>query len=109
MEQERLDELTELRFRHFERFSSAMFESQQEMMRLLTENTKTLVKLDKRMGNLEKRMGNFEKRMGNLEKRMGNIEKGMGSMDERTTRTEELITLALDDLAFIKNHLQRRG
>ncbi len=95
MEQERLDELTELRFRHFERFSSAMFESQQEMMRLLTENTKTLVKLDKRMGNIEKRMGSMDERMG--------------SMDERATRTEELMTLALDDLAFIKNHLQRRG
>ncbi|MCY3980111.1 MAG: hypothetical protein OXG23_18565 [Chloroflexi bacterium] len=80
MEQERLDELTELRFRHFERFSSAMIESQQEMMRLLTENTKQLAKLVTRVDELEK----------------------------RADRTEELLTLVLDDLAFIKNHLQRR-
>ena len=33
MEQERIDELTEMRFRHFERFPGAMIESQQEMMR----------------------------------------------------------------------------
>ena len=94
MEQERLDELTELRFRHFERFSSAMFESQQEMMRLLTENTKTLVRLDKRMGDIETRMGNIETRMDELEK--------------RADKMEEMLTLVLDDLAFIKNHLQRR-
>ncbi|MCY3799741.1 MAG: hypothetical protein OXG84_18190 [Chloroflexi bacterium] len=94
MERERLDELTELRFRHFERFSSAMFESQQEMMRLLTENTKLLAKLVTRMDNLETRMGNLETRMDSLEK--------------RADRTEELLTLVLDDLAFIKNHLQRR-
>ena len=87
MEQDRLDELTELRFRHFERFSSAMFESQQEMMRLLTENTKALVKLDERMGNIETRMDDLEK---------------------RAEKMEEMLTLVLDDLAFIKNHLQRR-
>lgn len=101
MEQEKLDELTELRFRHFERFSSAMFESQQEMMRLLTENTKTLVKLNKRMGDLETRMDNIETRMGNIETRMGELEK-------RADKMEEMLTLVLDDLAFIKNHLQRR-
>ena len=94
MEQERLDELTELRFRHFERFSSAMFESQQEMMRQLSENTKELAKLVTRMDNLETRMGNLETRMDSLEK--------------RADRTEELLTLVLDDLAFIKNHLQQR-
>ncbi len=87
MEQERLDELTELRFRHFERFSSAMFESQQEMMRQLSENAKLLAKLVTRVDELVTRMDSLEK---------------------RADRTEELLTLVLDDLAFIKNHLQRR-
>jgi len=80
MEQERLDELTEMRFRHFERFSSAMIESQQEMMQILTENTRQLARLEQRVGNLEKRMD----------------------------KVEQLLTLALDDLAFIKNHLNRQ-
>lgn len=88
MEQDRLDELTEMRFRHFERFSSAMIESQQEMMRQLTENTKQLAQLAKRVENLEERMDKF---------------------DERLTRVEELQTLALDDLAFIKEILRRDG
>lgn len=101
MEQDRLDELTELRFRHFERFSSAMIESQQEMMRLLTDNTRQLVKLDKRVGNIETRMGNIETRMGDIETRLDELEK-------RADRAEEMLTLVLDDLAFIKNHLQRR-
>lgn len=87
MEQDRLDELTELRFRHFERFSSAMIESQQEMMRLLTENTRQLAKLVTRVDELVTRVDELE---------------------ERADRTEKMLTLVLDDLAFIKNHLQRR-
>lgn len=86
MEQERLDELTELRFRHQERMTSAMIESQQEMVRLLAENTKLL---------------------GEIAKRMDKIEGRMDKIEERVDRVQELLALALDDLAFIKNHLQR--
>ncbi len=88
MKQDRLDDLTELRFRRFERFSSAMIESLQEIMRQLTVNTKQLVILNKCLGNLDGRMDNLEKRV---------------------IRVEELLTLALDDLACIKEILKRDG
>lgn len=74
MEQERLDELTELRFRQLERLTSALIEGQQDTIRILTQHTK---------------------QMNSLEKRMDNVER--------------MLTLALDDLAFIKNHLSSRS
>ncbi len=32
----------------------------------------------------------------------------LANIESRLDRVEELLTLALDDLAFIKNHLERR-
>ncbi len=81
MEQETIDELNELRFRHYERMTSAMIESQQEMMRILTENTRELAKLVKRTERVE----------------------------QRVDKLEELLTHALDDLAFIKEVLKPGG
>ncbi|MCY3916630.1 MAG: hypothetical protein OXG49_11510 [Chloroflexi bacterium] len=74
MEQERLDELTELRFRQLERLTSALIEGQQDTIRILTEHSKQMNSLAKRMDNVER-----------------------------------MLTLALDDLAFIKNHLSSRS
>ncbi len=74
MEQERLDELTELRFRQLERLTSALIEGQQDTIQILTEHSKQ-----------------------------------HQSMERRMERVEELLTLALDDLAFIKNHLSSRS
>ena len=108
MEQDRLDELTEARFRHLDRFTSAMFESQQEMMRLTAENTKALAQLVARTDSMEKRIDSMEKRMDGMEKRMDSMEKRMDSMEKRMETMEGLQTLALDDLAFIKEYLQRR-
>ena len=88
MERETIDELNEIRFRHYERMSSAMIESQQEMMRILTENTRELAKLVKRTERVEQRVDKLEQRM---------------------TRVEELLTHALDDLAFIKEVLKPGG
>lgn len=81
MEQETIDELNEIRFRHYERMTSAMIESQQEMMRILTENTRELAKLVKRTERVE----------------------------QRVDKLEELLTHALDDLAFIKEVLKPGG
>jgi len=81
MEQETIDELNEIRFRHYERMTSAMIESQQEMMRILTENTRELAKLVKRSDRLERGVD----------------------------KLEELLTHALDDLAFIKEVLKPGG
>jgi len=84
MEQERLDELNELRFRHYERMTNAMIESQQEMVQILSENTKQLATLVTRVDNIDERVITLEQRMN---------------------RVEELLTLALNDLAFIKEIL----
>ncbi len=88
MERETIDELNGIRFRHYERMSSAMIESQQKMMRILTENTRELAKLVKRTERVEQRVDKLEQRM---------------------TRVEELLTHALDDLAFIKEVLKPGG
>lgn len=78
MEQERLDELNELRFRQLEKLTSAFIEGQQDSIQILTEHTRQLGRIEKRLGSLEKRMD----------------------------RVEELLTLALDDLAFIREILK---
>ena len=88
MERETIDELNEIRFRHYERMTSAMIESQQEMMRILTENTKELAKLVTRTDRLER---------------------SVDKLEERMSRVEELLTHALDDLAFIKEILKPGG
>jgi len=74
MEQERLDELTEMRFRQLERLTSALIEGQQDTMQILTEHSKQHQRMERRM-----------------------------------ERVEELLTLALDDLAFIKNNMRPRS
>ena len=107
MEQERIDELTEMRFRHFERFSGAMIESQQEMLRTLTQNTKQLVRLEKRVDKIETRMDGLETRMDGLGTRMDGLDMRMERIEGQVANLAELVTLALDDLAFIKNHLNR--
>ena len=85
MEQERLDELNELRFRQLEKLTSAFIEGQQDSIQILTEHTRQLGRIEKRMDSLETRMDSLEKRMD---------------------RVEELLTLALDDLAFIREILK---
>ena len=88
MQQDRLDELAEMRFRHFERMTSAMIESQQEMMQILSENTKQLA---------------------NLVSRTNKVEKPVYTLEESLTRLEGLLKLVLDDLAFIKEVLKPGG
>ena len=78
MEQERLDDLTELRFRQLERITSALLEGQQNTLQVLQEHSRRMERLETRMERMEERM----------------------------ERIEELLTLALDDLAFIKNSLK---
>ena len=99
MEQERLDELNELRFRQLEKLTSAFIEGQQDSIQILTEHTR-------RLGRIEKRLDSLEKRMDSLEKRMDSLEKRMDSLEKRMDRVEELLTLALDDLAFIREILK---
>ena len=70
MEAEKLDDLTELRFRQLERLTSALLEGQQDTIQILAEHGRRLERIE-----------------------------------NRQDRLEELLTLALDDLAFIKEIL----
>ncbi len=71
MEAEKLDDLTELRFRQLERLTSSLLEGQQDTIQILAEHSRRFERIDKRLDRLE-----------------------------------ELLTLALDDLAFIKQVLK---
>lgn len=53
VEQERLDELTEMRFRQLERLTSALIEGQQDTMQILTEHRKWLERAERRLGRVE--------------------------------------------------------
>ena len=77
---EQQTELYDLRLHRLEQLTASMVESQASMVQVLQEHSV-------RLANIESRLDNIEKRLD---------------------RVEELQTLALDDLAFIKNHLQRR-
>lgn len=81
MEAEKLDDVTELRFRQLERLTSSLLEGQQATVQILTEHTRR-----------------FER-----------IENRLESVENRLERVEELLTLALDDLAFIKDVLKPGG
>ncbi len=70
MEAEKLDDLTELRFRQLERLTSALLEGQQNTVQILAEHSRRFDRVENRL-----------------------------------ERVEELLTLALDDLAFIKEVL----
>ena len=70
MEAEKLDDLTELRFRQLERLTSALLEGQQDTVQILAEHSRRFDRIENRLD-----------------------------------RVEELLTLALDDLAFIKEVL----
>ena len=54
VEQERLDELTEMRFRQLERLTSALIEGQQDdTMQILTEHRKWLERAKRRLDRVE--------------------------------------------------------
>lgn len=79
-------ELYDLRLHRLEQLTASMVESQASMVQVLQEHSV-------RLANIETRLDNIETRLDNIETRLD--------------RVEELLTLALDDLAFIKNHLNR--
>ena len=70
MEAEKLDEITELRFRQLERLTSSLLEGQQDTIQILAEHSRRFDRIEKRLD-----------------------------------RVEELLTLVLDDLAFIREIL----
>lgn len=95
MEQERLDESTDIRFRHLQHMSSTMIENQRDTMQFLADNTGQMAQLVKRAGQIETRMDGREMPMERLEHQIANL--------------TELVTQALDDLAFIKDVLKPGG
>ena len=79
-------DLHDLRLHRLEQLTSSMVESQASMVQVLQEHSE--------------RLGRIERRLDRIERRMDNIETEVKEM-------RELLTLVLDDLAFIKNHLSR--
>ena len=78
------DELQQARMRHLERISNSLFESQQDNIKIQAEQTKQLFQINQRLGALEQRVENLEKEVNRL---------------------NELVTLVLTDLAFIRDIL----
>ncbi len=120
MEQERLDDVNELRFRQLERLNSILIEGQHETARLLTENTKQLIQVNRRLDKVEQRLDKVEERLDKMERRLDKVELRLDGMDLRLQSVEnrleslekqsgqmmELLTLALADLSFIKEILK---
>ncbi len=77
MEAEKLDEITELRFRQLERLTSSLLKGQQDTIQILAEHSRRFDRIEKRLDQVEKRLD----------------------------RVEELLTLVLDDLAYIREIL----
>lgn len=115
-------DVQELRLQHLEDISTTLFEAQYKLGRAMTDQRKQLIAIESRLGKIEQRMDSLETRMDSLETRMDSLETRMDSLetrmdgvDIRLERMEtqianltELVTLVLDDLAFLKN-AQRRS
>jgi len=87
MEAEKLDEITELRFRQLERLTSSLLEGQQDTVQILAEHSRRLERIENRLDRIENRLDRVEDRLG---------------------KVEELLAHVLDDLAFIREILTPR-
>ena len=108
-------DVQELRLQQLEDISTSLFEGQYKLGRALTDQRKQLLAIESRLGKIEQRMDSLETRMDSLETRMDSLDSRMDGIEIRLESVEtqianltELVTLALDDLAFIKNHLSSR-
>ncbi len=92
-------DVQELRLRQLEDISTSLFEGQYKLGRALTDQGKQLTSINSRLNRIENRMDGLETRMDGLETRMERVETLIANLTE-------LVTLALDDLAFIKNSMR---
>ena len=95
------DEIQEHRLQQMERMVNVLVEGQSTLAQISQEQVKRMDRLDSRMDRFESRMDRFESRMDGLESRMDGLE-------SRIEKVEELLTLVLDDLAYIKELLRSR-
>ena len=115
-------DVQELRLQQLEDISTSLFEGQYKLGRALTDQRKQLSAIETRLDRIENRMDSLETRLDRIENRMDSLENRMDSLENRMTGIEirmetvesqianltELVTLALDDLAFIKNNIRPR-
>ena len=79
-------DLYDLRLHRLEQLTSSMVESQASMVQVLQEHSERLERIEGRLDNIERRLDNIETEVKEM---------------------RELLTLVLDDLAFIKNSMNR--
>ena len=79
-------DLYDLRLHRLEQLTSSRVESQASMVQVLQEHSERLERIERRLDNIEGRLDNIETEVKEM---------------------RELLTLVLDDLAFIKNSLNR--
>ena len=101
-------DVQELRLQQLEDISTSLFEGQYKLGRALTDQKKQLTAIVSRLSKIEQRMDSLETRMDSLDSRMDGIEIRLESVETQIANLTGLVTLALDDLAFIKNHLSSR-
>ena len=92
-------DIQEMRLCQVENVLSALFDGQTNLASVMQEHTKGL-------GAIRVRMDGLEQRMDRVELRLESVESRLESLETRSAKTLELLTLALDDLAFIKNSMK---
>ncbi len=89
-------DVQELRLQHLEDISTSLFEAQYKLGRAVTDQRKQLIAIESRLGKIEQRMDSLETRMDGIDIRLERMETQIANLTE-------LVTLVLDDLAFLKN------
>ncbi len=96
-------DVQELRLQHLEDISTSLFEAHYKLGRAVKDQRKQLIAIESRLGKIEQRMDSLETRMDSLETRMDGIDIRLERMETQIANLTELVTLVLDDLAFLKN------
>lgn len=101
-----ISDLQEVRLRQVENILSNIFEGQSALARALHEHSGWLERLAKRQDEVEKRLDRVEQRLDGVDLRLQSVETRLESVETRSGEMLELLTLALDDLSFIKQILK---
>lgn len=83
-----------------------MYEGQITYARALHEQSVWLKRLAKRQDAVEQRLDRVEQRLDGMDLRLQSVEARLESLETQSAKTLQLLTLALDDLSFIKQILK---
>lgn len=99
-------EVQEARLRQVEGVVRQIYEGQTTYARALNEQSVWLQRLAKRQDTVEQRLDKVEQRLDGMDLRLQSVEARLESLETQSGKTLELLTLALDDLSFIKQILK---